>query len=156
MDKNGVDDIVKSIQSVITLEMSSFENPFPKLTELENKAFGKDSDETTPPVAMEVPEGAEPVPEVFVRENADFLEGEYMALISPRERHEMLYQLFTHKMAEWLENPEPDPMMEEALRQSELMQEGARWVSRCYVEEGFITEEQRSSKLRMIGAYDPA
>ena len=150
---------MRSILSVMSSYMPSFENPshsfYSKAAELENEAFGNSVGETTPPFAMDVPTGAEPVPEAFVRENADFFEGEYMALISPRERHEMLYQLFTHKMAQWLENPELNPEMEEALRQSELMKEGARWVSRCYVDQGFITEEQRSFKLRRIGASDP-
>ena len=140
--------------------MSSFENPhhdpYPELTDLENKAFGHDISETTnPSTEMETPEGHEPIPQIFVQENTSFLEGEYMALITPRERYQMLSELFSHKMAAWLENPGTDAKMEEALRQSDLMKEGARWLSRCYVEAGFLTEEQRTSKLELIGASDP-
>lgn len=141
--------------------MTSFEAPSfvpsPKLTELENKALSRDASETVyPSIEMEVPEGHAPIPEAFVQESTNFLEGEYMSLITPRERYEMLSRYFNEKMANWLEDPESNANMEKALRQSDLMKEGARWLSRCFVEAGFITEEQRTSKLELIGVSEPA
>ena len=99
---------------------------------------------------------ADTVPTRFEKDNVELFEPEYMRVLSPHERQKSLQELFTHKMMNWLEDPSEDIDLEAALRQSETMREMTRWVSRTYVEMNFITEEQRSAKLKAIGLSDPS
>lgn len=95
------------------------------------------------------------VPESFEKDNEkDVFGPEYMQGLSPEERREVMVSAFTHKVMDWLESSESDPKLEESIRQSDLGKETARFASLAYVEQGWITREQRAAKLAEVGVTD--